>query len=77
MPPISRWIAIAQALLAAAAAVHVHDDLVIAKFQFGNLHVVAGVDGGTMRGDLAIEQFGVQRLADVNDEAFFAGRQAA
>ena len=67
--------AIAKALLAAAAAVQVHDDLSIAKFQFGNLHVVAGIHGSTMRGDLAVEHVGVQRLANVHDEAVFAGRQ--
>src|SRR6266478_1374577 len=66
---------IAPVPLPAAAAVQVDNDLMIAKLQLGDLHFIAGVHGGTMRGNRAVEQSAVLRLAHVDVQAFFSRRQ--
>src|SRR5690348_12900716 len=62
-------------MLAAAAAIHVHDNLAAAKLEAGDLHIIAGIDRGTMRGDGAVQKIGVERLADGKIETFFASGQ--
>src|SRR5262249_32696849 len=66
---------VAPTLLATTAAVQVDDDLVVAKLEAGDLHVVAGVNGGSVACHRAVELLGVDRLADVKPEAFLACRQ--
>src|SRR5215470_17009609 len=58
--------------LAAPAAIHIHDDLVIAELQPRDLDVVTGIHRGAMRSHSAVEELGIKRLADGNVEAFFA-----
>src|SRR5215471_6970775 len=65
---------LAPIVLWAPATVNVHNDGVLAEFQPGNLRVVPGVDGRSMRGDHAIEILLVERLVRVKDEAFFSSR---
>ena len=61
--------------LAAPAAVHIDDDGVLAKFQLGDLHVVAGIYGRAVRGHRAIQQLRLNGLPDVDEKTFFAGGQ--
>ncbi len=63
---------VAPALPAPATTIYIHDDLVSAKFEARNLDLIAGVDRRAMIGDGAIQQFIIQRVADVNQEAFFS-----
>ena len=66
---------VAPVLFTAPAAVQVDNDLMIVKFQLGDLHFIAGIHGGAMRGNRAVEQFAVLRLAHVDVEALFPRRQ--
>src|SRR6266576_1018048 len=66
---------IAPVMLAAAAAISVHDNLVRAGFEAGDLHVVAGIDRSAMRGDSPIQKLGVERFADDKVEPLYTGRQ--
>ena len=50
------------AFLAAAAAVHIHNDLVIVEIELGDLNAVSGVDGGAVRSHGAVHDRRVQRL---------------
>ena len=45
---------VAPVMLTAATAIHVHGNLATAEFEAGNLHAVAGIDGGAMRCDGAV-----------------------
>jgi hypothetical protein len=47
----------------------------VAKFQPGDLHVIASIHGWAVRGDGTIEQIGFQRFAHAVMETFFASGQ--
>src|SRR6266436_1217396 len=66
---------IAPVPLPAPAPVQVDNDLTIVKLQLGDLHFIAGIHGGTMRGNRAVEQSAVLRLAHVDVQAFFSRGQ--
>src|SRR5438445_11755774 len=66
---------IAPVVLAAAAAIQIHDDLVIAEFQLGDLHIVASIYGWTVGGNRTVEELRIERLANVYDNALFPGGQ--
>ena len=63
---------IAPVPLTTSATVYIDDDLMVAKLQPSDLHVIAGIDGRAMRGDSAIELLGLQRLAHGHVETFLA-----
>src|SRR2546422_11048616 len=67
---------IAPVVLAAAAAIQIHDDLVIAEFQLGDLHIVASIYGCTVGGNRTVEELRIERLANVYDNALFPGGQS-
>jgi hypothetical protein len=66
---------IEKTLLAAAAAVYVHHDGVIAKLQLGDLGVIAGMHRRAVRGYGAFQQFLIQGLIRILQKALFAGGQ--
>jgi len=62
-------------LLAAPAAVHIDDDLMIVEFQLGDLHAITGIYRRAVRSDGAIERLDLQRLAHADMETFLTRRQ--
>src|SRR5262249_13865791 len=67
--------AVPPALLAAATAVEVDHDLVVAKLQAGDLHIVAGADGRPVAGHSTGELLAVHGLADVEPRTFLGSRE--
>jgi len=61
--------------LAAATAIYIDDDLVVAELQPADLYVIASIDGWAVGSDGALEQIVLQRLVHVEVEAFLAGGQ--
>ena len=61
--------------LAAATAVHIDNNLMVAELQPGDLHVIAGIHGRTVRGNGAIEHLRLQRLAHDDMKTVFSRRQ--
>ena len=61
--------------LAAATAVHIDNNLMVAELQPGDLHVIAGIHGRAMRGNGAIEHLRLQWLAHDDVETVLARRQ--
>jgi hypothetical protein len=66
---------IAPVPLAAPAAIQIDDNLMSAELQPGDLDFVASANGCAVRGDGAIQRFGLKGLPDDQAEAFFARRQ--